>query len=99
MKLSFGIIWGFMITQMAALTISFMILLYLNLPPNNLVLSLSFISGLLVFRGVSRYFEKLNFVVGLLSFVVFFFCLFLIPNLASHLLDKELLRVPENTSK
>lgn len=98
-KLSFSIIWGFVITQMLALTISFMILLYLNLPPSNLVLFLSFIFGFSIFRVVGHYFEKLNFFIGFLSFIIFFFCLFLIPNLASHLLDKELKRIPGETSK
>ena len=89
-NIAFGLIWGFIVSQFLSFLLTLLTFLFLPLP---LFLSywiyvISFILGIVLFFYVKEFFRKPNALTGILSILMLFLSVAMIPGLGRQLGDK-----------
>ena len=89
-KVTFGVIWGFIISQILFFLLMLLVFLFLPLPLflSYWIYAISFILGTVFFFFVKEFFNRPNILIGILSILILFLSVALIPELGRQLGDK-----------
>ena len=89
-NIAFGLIWGFIVSQFLSFLLTLLVFLFLPLPLffSYWIYAISFILGIVFFFCVKEFFRRPNVLIGILSILILFLSVAMIPGFGRQLGDK-----------